>query len=183
MQKFPADKFSVTAKLSFVPNPQLSQRGENAGLVLFGLDYFALKLLDTQDGIVLQAVECKDALKGSSEKILASIPLRSEPLPLPYSDRYMSTTVPAVAPLAYCKCDVWVKMSVEQTSRPGNVPDAVCRFEYSLDGKKWTPLPDKSYRFTASPGKWIGAKFGFFCNRHASKNDGGWLHIDHVSVQ
>ena len=182
LQKFPADKFSVTAKLSFVPNPQLSQRGENAGLVLFGLDYFALKLIDTQDGIVLQAVECKDALKGSAERILASIPLRSEPLPLPYSDRYMSTTVPPVAPLAYCKCDVWVKMSVEPKSRPGNVPDAVCRFEYSLDGKTWTPLPDKSYRFTASPGKWIGAKFGFFCNRHASKNDGGWLRIDHVNV-
>ena len=132
---------------------------------------------------MLQAVECNNALKGSAERMLASIPLRSEPLTLPYSDRYMSTTVPPVSPLAYCKCDVWVKMNVEPKSRQGNVPDAACNFEYSLDGKKWTPLPDKSYRFTASPGKWIGAKFGFFCNRHASKNDGGWLRIDHVSIQ
>ena len=182
LQKFPADNFSVTAKLCFVPNPQLSQKGENAGLVLFGLDYFALKTVDTQDGIVLQAVECKDALEGSSETVLSSIPLRSKALPLPYSDRYMSTTVPPVAPLAYCKCDVWVKMCVEQKSRPGNVPDAVCNFEYSLDRKKWSPLPDKTYRFTARQGKWIGAKFGFFCNRHASKNDGGWLRIDWVKV-
>ena len=98
----------------------------------------ALKLVDTQDGVVLQAVECKD--------------------------------------------DVWVKMSVEQKSRPGNVPDAICNFEYSLDGKKWAPLPDKDYSFTARQGKWIGAKFGFFCNRHASKNDGGWLRIDWVKV-
>ena len=182
LQKFPADNFSVTAKLCFVPNPQLEERGENAGLVLFGLDYFALKLVDTQDGVVLQAVECKDALEGSSETLLSSIPLESEALPLPYSDRYMSTTVPPVAPLTYCKCDVWVKMSVEQKSRPGNVPDAICNFEYSLDGKKWAPLPDKDYSFTARQGKWIGAKFGFFCNRHASKNDGGWLRIDWVKV-
>lgn len=182
LQKFPADNFSVTAKLCFVPNPQLSQKGENAGLVLFGLDYFVLKMVDTQDGIVLQAVECKDALEGNSETVLSSIPLRSDALPLPYSDRYMSTTVPPVAPLAYCECNVWVKMHVEQKSRPGNVPDAVCNFEYSLDGKKWAPLPDKTYRFTARPGKWIGAKFGFFCNRHASKNDGGWLRIDWVKV-
>ena len=142
----------------------------------------ALKLVDTQDGVVLQAVECKDALEGSSETLLSSIPLRSEALPLPYSDRYMSTTVPPVAPLAYCECNVWVKMSVEQKSRPGNVPDAICNFEYSLDGKKWAPLPDKDYSFTARQGKWIGAKFGFFCNRHASKNDGGWLRIDWVKV-
>lgn len=182
LQKFPADNFSVTAKLCFVPNPQLEERGENAGLVLFGLDYFALKLVDTQDGVVLQAVECKDALEGNSETLLSSIPLESEALPLPYSDRYMSTTVPPVAPLTYCKCDVWVKMSVEQKSRPGNVPDAICNFEYSLDGKKWAPLPDKDYSFTARQGKWIGAKFGFFCNRHASKNDGGWLRIDWVKV-
>ena len=182
LQKFPADNFSVTAKLCFVPNPQLEERGENAGLVLFGLDYFALKLVDTQDGVVLQAVECKDALEGNSETLLSSIPLESEALPLPYSDRYMSTTVPPVAPLTYCKCDVWVKMSVEQKSRPGNVPDAICNFEYSLDGKKWAPLPDKAYSFTARQGKWIGAKFGFFCNRHASKNDGGWLRIDWVKV-
>lgn len=71
-----------------------------------------------------------------------------------------------------------------KTSDPAGMwEEPVCRFEYSLDGKTWTPLPDKSYRFTASPGKWIGAKVGFFCNRHASKNDGGWLRIDHVSVQ
>ena len=182
LQKFPADRFSVTAKLCFVPNPQLKERGENAGLVLFGMDYFALKMLDTQDGVVLQAVECKNALKGSPENVLASIPLPSEALPVPYSDRYMSTTVPPVPPLAYCKCDVWLRMKVEQRSRRGDVPDAVCSFEYSLDGKKWIPLPDKAYRFTARPGKWVGAKFGFFCNRHTPKNDGGWLRIDWVKV-
>lgn len=183
MQKFPADRFTVTAKVSFTPNPQLKERGENCGLTVFGLDYFALKLVDTEDGIILQAVECKDALEGTAESVLATIPLPSESLPMPYSDKYMSTTVPPVAPLAYRQAGVYFRFMVEPKERQGNVPDAECSFMYSLDGRKWTPLPDKSFRFTARPGKWIGAKFGFFCNRHASKNDSGWMQVDFVEVR
>ena len=43
---------------------------------------------------------------------------------------------------------------------------------------------EKKHRhtFTGKPGKWIGAKFGFWCNRHASKNDSGWMQIDWVKV-
>lgn len=182
LQKFPADKFTVTASVNFVANPQLKEKGENCGLTVFGLDYFALKLVDTQDGVVLQAVECKDALQGTAETVLASVPLMSENLPMPYSDRYMSTTVPPVAPLAYSKTNLFLRVSVAPQARKGDVPEAVCRFEYSLDGKKWNTLPDHSYRFTARPGKWVGAKFGFFCNRHSSKNDSGWLQVDWVKV-
>ena len=182
LQKFPADKFTVTASVKFIANPQLKEKGENCGLTVFGLDYFALKLVDTEDGVVLQAVECKDALQGSEESILASVPLASTPLPLPYSDKYMSTTVPPVAPLAYTQTSLFLKLSVAPKARKGDVPEALCRFEYSLDGKKWVALPDDSYRFSARPGKWVGAKFGFFCNRHASKNDSGWLQIDNVTV-
>lgn len=183
LQKFPADKFSFTAKLHFVPNPQLKERGENCGLTVFGLDYFALELLDTPEGVVLQAVECRDALRGSAEKLLASVPLPSAALPVPYSDRYMSTTVPPVAPLAYRETTLWVRVIVEPAPREGNVPDALCRFEYSLDGLHWQALPDEDYRFAARPGKWVGAKVGFFCNRHSSKNDSGYLLIDWVRVE
>lgn len=78
LQKFPADNFSVTAKLCFVPNPQLEERGENAGLVLFGLDYFALKLVDTQDGIVLQAVEWTERSgRRYLTKTIVSLPVRA----------------------------------------------------------------------------------------------------------
>ncbi|MGN0189941.1 MAG: glycoside hydrolase 43 family protein [Candidatus Cryptobacteroides sp.] len=182
LQKFPADKFTVTAKVRFVPNPQLKEKGENGGLTVFGLDYFALRLVDTKDGVVLQAVECRDALQGSGESVLAAVPLISDPLPLPYSDKYMSSTVPPVPPLAYSETCLWLRVSVSPKERKGDVPAAVCRFLYSLDGRKWLPLPDDSYRFTARPGKWTGAKFGFFCNRHASKNDSGWLQIDCVTV-
>jgi beta-xylosidase len=38
-------------------------------------------------------------------------------------------------------------------------PDAQCRFSYSLDGRTFTPLGDA---FTASVGRWVGAKVGLF---------------------
>lgn len=62
------------------------------------------------------------------------------------------------------------------TPRPveGNVPDAVCHFSYSMDGEKWTTVPSV---FIAQPEPWIGAKWGFFCNRFAPKNDAGWVDV------
>ena len=191
LQKTPADKFTVTAKVRFIPNPQLAERGESCGLVLMGLDYAALKLIDTEDGVMLQYVECQDALDGSTEEVLASVPLHSEPLPMPYSNRYMSTTVPPVPPLAYKAADVFLRLKVEPRERKGNVPEAVCTFWYSLDGKKWARMPADTKNgpaskgkaaFVAAPGKWIGAKFGFFCNRLAKKNDSGWMQVDWVKV-
>lgn len=182
LQKFPADNFSVCAKLTFVPNPQLKEHNENAGLVIMGMDYFSLRITDSENGVELQAVECNDALKGTPEKVLSHIPLPSRPVPAPYSDRYMSTTVPPVAPVAYKETTVFLRTEVKAVERKGNVPAAVCRFYYSLDGKKWIPIPGKNYVFNAAPGKWIGAKFGFYCNRHSSKNDSGWLQIDWVNI-
>ena len=166
LQKFPSESFTVTAKLSFVPNPQLAHGSEDAGFVVFGLDYFALKVLDTPDGAVLQAVECRDAMEGGEENLLASVGLET-----------------VLGSRSYGNTDFYVRVKVEPRERPGDVPDAVCRFEYGTDGLDWFPLPDGGYRFTARPGKWTGAKFGFFCNRHVSKNDGGWLRVDWVTLK
>ena len=180
MQKTPADDFTVTTKLRFVPNPQLKEKGENCGFVLMGLDYATLRLTDTSEGIVLQYIECKDALKDTQEEILKTVPVTSTPLPKPYSSKYMSTTVPPVAPVAYRAAEVFMKMEVKPKVRNGNVPDLTARFFYSLDGKKWAELTEKP--FTGKPGKWIGAKFGLYCNRFASKNDSGWVQIDWINV-
>ena len=180
LQKTPADKFTVTAKLRFIPNPQLKEKGESCGFVLMGQDYAVIKMTDTYDGVVLQYAECEDALKGKQENIIRTVPLSSEPLPVPYSNSYMSTTVPPVYPVAYMASDVYVRMKVMPEDRKGNVPDLTARFWYSLDGKRWTELTDKP--FVGKPGKWIGAKFGFFCNRQASKNDSGWMQVDWIEV-
>ena len=180
LQKTPADKFTVTAKLRFIPNPQLKEKGESCGFVLMGQDYAVIKITDTSEGVVLQYAECEDALKGKQENIIRTVPLSSEPLPVPYSNSYMSTTVPPVSPVAYMASDVYVRMKVMPEDRKGNVPDLTARFWYSLDGKRWTELTDKP--FIGKPGKWIGAKFGFFCNRQASKNDSGWMQVDWIEV-
>lgn len=86
------------------------------------------------------------------------------------------------APLSYTETTVFLRIEVRPHDRKGDVPDAVCTFAYSLDGREWQPLPDKDYSFTALPGKWIGAKFGLFCNRYAPKNDSGMLKVDWVRV-
>lgn len=189
LQKTPADSFTATAKVRFVPNPQLKEKGESCGLVLMGQDYAALKMTDTKDGVMLQYVECKNALKGSEERVLCEIPLASEPLPTPYSNIYMSTSVPPVAPISYEGAEAYLRLKVMPRERKGDVPELTATFWYSQDGKKWTQLtPSGSlsgrsdYVFTGRPGKWIGAKFGFFCNRLASKNDSGWMEIDWIKV-
>jgi hypothetical protein len=180
LQKTPADKFTVTAKMRFIPNPQLKGKGESCGFVLMGQDYAAVKMTDTEEGVILQYVECEDALKGKQEETIVDIPVSSEALPAPYSNSYMSTTVPQVSPIAYRASDMYVRMKVEPKERKGNVPDLTARFWYSTDGRKWTELTEKP--FIGKPGKWIGAKFGFFCNRLTSKNDSGWMQIDWIEV-
>ena len=52
---------------------------------------------------------------------------------------------------------------------------AVCTFSYSTDGNSFTAIPEK---FTATPGKWIGAKIGFFFSRNFITNDAGYVDID-----
>lgn len=180
LQKTPADSFTATAKVRFIPNPQLKEKGESCGLVLMGQDYAALKMTDTADGVLLQYVECRNALKGSEEKVLAEIKMDSQSLQTPYSNKYMSSTVPPVAPLAYKATDAFLRLKVEPRVREDNVPDMTATFWYSKDGRKWTRIHEEA--FTAKAGKWIGAKFGFFCNRTASKNDSGWMQVDWITV-
>ena len=182
LQKTPADKFTATAKISFVPNPQLKEKGESCGLVLMGQDYAAIRLTDTHEGVVLQYVECEDALKGKEEKILTEIMLESVQMPVPYSARYMSTTVPPAEPMRYMKTDIYLKLKVEPRKRKGDVPEMTATFWYSTDGSKWYCLNKDKEVFVAEAGKWIGAKFGFFCNRHAAKNDSGWMEADWIRV-
>lgn len=180
LQKTPADRFTATAKIRFIPNPQLKQRGESCGLVLMGSDYATLKLTDTPEGVMLQYVECSDALKGGKENIVTSAPLASSALPVPYSAKYASTSVPPASAPTYMATDVFLRVKVEPRERKGNVPDLTATFWYSLDGRKWVCMNKEP--FIGKPGKWIGAKFGFYCNRYAPKNDSGWMQVDWIKV-
>jgi len=57
---------------------------------------------------------------------------------------------------------------------------AICTFSYSSDGKLFIPVEEK---FTATPGRWIGATMGFFCNRTQKINDAGYAEIDWFRVE
>lgn len=65
LQKFPAEEFSVTAKISFKPNPKLEN--EKIGLVVMGMSYAGMSLSSSKDGILLNHIHCKDAVKGNTE--------------------------------------------------------------------------------------------------------------------
>ncbi|MDR1273337.1 MAG: family 43 glycosylhydrolase [Odoribacteraceae bacterium] len=58
-------------------------------------------------------------------------------------------------------------------------PDDTCLFSYSVDGKRFTTIGKP---FAMKAGRWIGAKFGFFCSRPAESNDGGRLDVDWIRV-
>jgi hypothetical protein len=57
---------------------------------------------------------------------------------------------------------------------------ALCEFGYSTDGISFNYVDQE---FTAQPGKWIGAKVGFFCTRTTKTNDSGWADIDWFRVE
>jgi beta-xylosidase len=65
LQKFPAEEFMVTTKLTFAPNPKLE--GEKAGLTIMGMSYANLALKSMKDGVHLVYALCKDAQGGKAE--------------------------------------------------------------------------------------------------------------------
>ena len=65
LQKFMADEFMVTTKVSFAPNTKLVN--EKAGLTVIGFSYASLAFKSKKDGVSLVYTLCKDADKGKTE--------------------------------------------------------------------------------------------------------------------
>lgn len=176
MQKFSAESFEITAKLTFMPNPELKGKGETAGMAVMGLDYAGLQITDTDRGPVLQYIECENALKGQKQTVSEISILKWEYTSIDHS--HESVTVPAVKYIDMAYTSIWVRLDVSPRHYERDSPDPVCTFSYSTDGKKFT----KAGTSIAMPGKWIGAKWGFFCNRYAPKNDSGHLDITDLKI-
>ncbi|WP_409013606.1 glycoside hydrolase 43 family protein [Dyadobacter sp. CY312] len=66
MQKFPAEEFIATTKLSFTPNTKLEN--ERTGLVVIGQSYAGIFLKSDKDGISIVQVTCKNAHEDKPEK-------------------------------------------------------------------------------------------------------------------
>ena len=66
LQKFPAEAFAATTKLSFYPNEKLEN--ERVGLLVMGEDYAQLSLVSKADGLYLVYATAEKAHQGSPEK-------------------------------------------------------------------------------------------------------------------
>lgn len=73
LQKFPAEEFTATTRLSFQPNEDLIN--EKTGLLLMGEDYASLYLVSREDGIYLAHSVVDDAHEGTEpkEEIIAKV--------------------------------------------------------------------------------------------------------------
>ncbi|RSK43406.1 glycoside hydrolase family 43 protein [Hymenobacter perfusus] len=81
-----------------------------------------------------------------------------------------TTTAPSVAVPA--RQPIYLRVTV--------LPDAKCRFSYSLDGQLFTSV---GAEFQAREGKWIGAKMGLFSTRPGQTNDAGTADVDWFRVE
>ena len=153
MQKFPAEEFTATTKLTFTAK----QDGEQTGIIVMGWDYSYLSIRKAGDQFILQQAVCKDAEQQNPEQIkeLANIPVK-----------YLK--MPGVAD------NEWQTVYLQVKVRKG----AICTFAYSLDGKKYTTVGES---FTARQGKWIGAKVGVFCVT-PNEGNRGWADVDWFRV-
>lgn len=146
LQKVDAPTYTATTKVRFNP----SYEGDRAGLVMMGMDYATIGF-EFRDGKVwLRQMTCygADRLRGG-ELLAGEVELTT--------------------------CEAWLRCRIEKQQNEDGTPKMVCRFSYSLNGKKFHPL---GVEFVAKEGKWIGAKLGYYATSEIKKNDGGWMDVD-----
>lgn len=150
MQKFPAEKFTATTKLTFTAK----EDGSKAGLIVMGWDYTYLSVGKDGEKFVLEQAICKDAEQQHPETVtrLAELPVHNT---------YEAGLFPNYV------CNVYMRVKVSA--------GAVCQFSYSTDGKRFTNVGQP---FEARQGKWIGAKVGLFSVSPHGTNNRGWVDAD-----
>lgn len=140
-QKFPADEFTVTAKLDF----SLKHNGETFGLIVVGTDLSSICVEKREKGIYV------------------------------YRGFYSNKGEPGVAiEFPDSKVDQTVYIRIVVTK------GAVCQFYFSKNGNEFLEAGPK---FTAKPGRWVGAKIGMFCTRNNITNDAGFADIDWIRFE
>ena len=153
LQKTPADRFTATAKV------RITSKAENqsGGIIMQGLDYSALMAKRVGKEFVLQQVTCKAADKNKPETATDIVTLKP-------------TAEDSIDYKPGIHLDIYLRM---------NVKDGVCKFSYSLDGKKFKEAGEA---FKMKEGKWIGAKIGFVSVEPDGNTDRGWVEADWFRV-
>ena len=149
LQKFPAEEFSATTKLSFTAK----ENGDKVGIIVMGWDYSYLSIEKQGDKVVLKQAVCIDAELNNPEttEVLAEFPF----------DKILE-----VGSYNYMK-EFYFRVKVTE--------GGLCRFSYSLDGKKFISAGKE---FKARQGKWIGAKVGLFAVKPYQSGNRGWADVD-----
>jgi beta-xylosidase len=142
LQKFPAQEFTATTKLTF----NVRTNDEEAGFVVMGEDYQFISLVRKDDKLFVRTIQCKNARTGGNEMEL-------------FSEEFEGN-------------EIYFRVEVEK--------GAVCSFSFSKDGKKFT---NAGPAFEAKPGRWIGAKIGYFALREGITNDAGTVDIDWFRIE
>jgi len=150
LQKMPAPSFTATARLEMIPQ----SIGERAGLVVFGMDYASITIEKSDEGYrVVQSV-CAKAERGSPEEPKATA-LVSSP-------------------------SIFFRVMVRPEHEKEIVPNILCSFSYSVDGKEYTTLGKE---FVAREGQWVGAKVGVFTLAGANANRLGFTDFDWFRIE
>jgi len=71
LQKFPAPDFTATAKITLTG----MGNGNRGGLIIAGTDYSCLSMTEVDGGVKLAQVVCKDADRGTTEKVTEEVVL------------------------------------------------------------------------------------------------------------
>ena len=154
LQKVNAPDFTVTTAMRFSP----SYEGDRAGLIVMGHNYATIGLRYAEGRVVLEQNVCMKAIsKGTAERLTAVTEVAAECRPV----------------------TVWLRCKVVKQSYDDGTPRMVCRFSYSLDGKKFKEFGEP---FDGEAGHWIGAKTGIYTDAAILKNDGGWTDVDWFRV-
>lgn len=154
LQKFSAEEFTATAKLKI----SAKMDGQLSGMIVMGWDYTWLGIEKQGENFVLKQGICKDAEHGSPEQVLMLAQL-------PPSRKFDAGIYPNY------EREIYIRLHVGK--------DALCRFSYSLDGKRFVEIGSV---FKARQGKWIGAKMGMFSVTPYGE-ERGWVDIDWFHVE
>lgn len=144
LQKIAAPEPVYTAHVRF----RGAYDGDRAGVVMMGMDYATLGIERRgEQNFLVQRVNL-GADRGGREEICGEVHLAAD--------------------------ELWLRCKIEQEWNDDGSPRMVCRFLYSLNGKRFEPLGEE---FVAKEGRWIGAKIGFYATAALRKNDGGWIDL------
>lgn len=110
MQKFPAPKFSATAKVEI----SFHQIGEKAGLIVFGSDYSYISIEKSEKGFKISQIVCNDAEKNQNEEIIESVDFGNP--------------------------KIFFRVNVHPEDDWEIIPKVICNFSFSEDGINFKPI-------------------------------------------